>query len=42
MMRIAAAILFASVSLAALSHPATAQDRMQAATQIRVGTAKAG
>ena len=41
MMRLAAAILFASVSLAALGHPATAQDRMQAATQIRVGTAKA-
>ena len=35
-MRIAAAILFASVSLAAIGHPAVAQDGQQAATQIRV------
>lgn len=35
-MRIAAAILFASVSLAAIGHPAAAQDSPQAPTQIRV------
>jgi type IV secretion system protein VirB9 len=35
-MRIAAAILFASVSLAAIGHPAAAQDNPQAPTQIRV------
>ncbi len=35
-MRIAAAILLASVSLAAISHPAAAQDSPQAPTQIRV------
>ena len=35
-MRIAAAILLASVSLAALGHPAAAQDSPQAPTQIRV------
>ncbi len=35
-MRIAAAILFASVSLAAIGHPAMAQDSPQAPTQIRV------
>ena len=35
-MRIAAAILFASVSLAAIGHPAAAQDRRQAPPQIRV------
>lgn len=35
-MRIAAAILLASVSLMAIGRPAMAQDRMQAPTQIRV------
>ena len=35
-MRIAAAILFASVSLAAIGRPAVAQDSPQAPTQIRV------
>ena len=35
-MRIAAAILLASVSLAAIGHPAAAQDSPQAPTQIRV------
>ena len=35
-MRIAAAILLASVSLAAIGHPASAQDSPQAPTQIRV------
>jgi type IV secretion system protein VirB9 len=35
-MRIAAAILLASVSLASLGHPAAAQDSLQATSQIRV------
>lgn len=35
-MRVADAILFASVSLAAIGHPAAAQDSPQASTQIRV------